>query len=232
MKTLPTISLLTAMATAAALLLSAPAMAQKTGRYAGYGAGIGALIGLVAGDDIDDVAAGAVIGAAGGGLTGAVIDSREEDARRAAAEAHYRAQQEHKVAELQRQQAMARQARSTESGTGSTHSSSDAELARLIGADNYASYKALRGCDYLRASALARVGELSSNPDHRLASLWLDGLIAIDQRDQATAQLVFQRVVEVDPDIDSIQQASLETDRVVLDLRAERRSMGLPSCHE
>ena len=134
MKTRLPVTLLIAAATAAVLALSNPATAQKTGCYAGYGAGIGALIGLVAGDDLGDVAVGAVAGAASGGLTGAVADSRDDKARRAAAEARCRAQQEQQIADLQRWQGSTRP---SSGGAGG------ADLEHLIGAGNYASYQAL-----------------------------------------------------------------------------------------
>ena len=55
-------------------------------------------------------------------------------------------------------------------------------------------------------------------------------MIAVDRRDSEAAQELFEAVAAADSDIDTVQQASLETDRVVLDLRRERRESGLDSC--
>ena len=100
----------------------------------------------------------------------------------------------------------------------------------MIGQDNYEAYKALRECQYKRAYALAQVGAVSDNPDHQLASLWLEAVIAVDQGDSARARTLYPRIVDQDGDIDSAQQASLEADRVVLQIREERRALGIPSC--
>ena len=62
-----------------------------------------------------------------------------------------------------------------------------------------------------------------------ITSTWLEAMIAVDQRDDAGANQFFERIVRDDPDIDTVQQASLETDKVILDMRRERRDLGL-SC--
>ena len=55
------------------------------------------------------------------------------------------------------------------------------------------------------------------------AAVWLKAAVAVDQRDRAKAEHLFSEVVHVDRDIDTKQQASLETDKIVLELREERR---------
>jgi len=202
------------------LAMSNSSMAQKTGRYAGYGAGIGALVGLVAGGDLGDVAVGAAVGAAGGAATGAYSDSKDRE--RAAIQEKQRAEQAQRRAEAAAKQQAAAPASATEA--------TDAELVALIGQDNYEAYKAVRECQYKRAYALVQVGAVSDNPDHQLAALWLEAVIAGDQGDSARAKTVYPRIVDHDSDIDSAQQASLEADRFMLEMREERRTLGIPSC--
>jgi len=202
------------------LAMSNSSMAQKTGRYAGYGAGIGALVGLVAGGDLGDVAVGAAVGAAGGAATGAYSDSKDRE--RAAIQEKQRAEQAQRRAEAAAKQQAAAPASATEA--------TDAELVALIGQDNYEAYKAVRECQYKRAYALVQVGAVSENPDHQLAALWLEAVIAGDQGDSARAKTVYPRIVDHDRDIDSAQQASLEADRFMLEMREERRALGIPSC--
>ena len=76
----------------------------------------------------------------------------------------------------------------------------------------------------------AKAGATSQNKDHRLASLWLEAMVAVDQRDTESADAYYQDVVKWDPEIDTVQQASLATVQAILDLRTERRELGLPSC--
>lgn len=203
------------------LAMSNSSMAQKTGRYAGYGAGIGALVGLVAGGDLGDVAVGAAVGAAGGAATGAYSDSKDRE--RAAIQEKQRAEQAQRRAE-------AAAAKQQAAAPASATETADAELVALIGQDNYEAYKAVRECQYKRAYALVQVGAVSENPDHQLAALWLEAVIAGDQGDSARAKTVYPRIVDHDRDIDSAQQASLEADRFMLEMREERRALGIPSC--
>jgi len=212
------------------LAMSNTSTAQKTGRYAGYGAGIGALVGLVAGGDLGDVAVGAAVGAAGGAATGAYSDSKDRE--RAAIREKQRAEQAQRRAEAaaKQQAAEAAAAKQQAAAPASPTAAADAELVALIGQDNYEAYKALRECQYKRAYALVQVGAVSDNPDHQLAALWLEAVIAGDQGDSARAKTVYPRIVDHDRDIDSAQQASLETDRFMLDVREERRALGMPSC--
>jgi len=210
------------------LAMSNSSMAQKTGRYAGYGAGIGALVGLVAGGDLGDVAVGAAVGAAGGAATGAYSDSKDRE--RAAIQEKQRAEQAQRRAEAAAAKQQAAATKQQAAAPASATETADAELVALIGQDNYEAYKAVRECQYKRAYALVQVGAVSDNPDHQLAALWLEAVIAGDQGDSARAKTVYPRIVDHDRDIDSAQQASLEADRFMLEMREERRTLGIPSC--
>ncbi|CAB1081357.1 hypothetical protein D1AOALGA4SA_9010 [Olavius algarvensis Delta 1 endosymbiont] len=98
-----------------------------------------------------------------------------------------------------------------------------------MGEDNYRGLLALVECEHNRAEALAKAGENSSNPYHKLSSLWLKALIANDLRQKDRTAKLYQQIVSADADIDTKQQASLETDIVLMDVRQERWDRGI-SC--
>ena len=81
-----------------------------------------------------------------------------------------------------------------------------------------------------RAYALAAAGTTSPNPDHQLASLWLEAMTAVDGRDTQRTQSMYETLAAQDPEIDTAQQASLATDQAVLDMRAERIELGIGDC--
>ena len=62
------------------------------------------------------------------------------------------------------------------------------------------------------------------------ASIAVEAMTAVDSKDQAKAQTIFQSLTERDPEIDTAQQASIATDQAVLDMRAERRELGIGAC--
>jgi len=225
------------------LLVALPADAQKKKKkkgYTGTGAGIGALLGLALGDGniLEDVARGAAVGAAGGAIASAATrDKRErqyaeeqaaEEARQQSATATQQdaatqarlAEQQTQLAELQRELQEVVSARN----------SMQEDIVVAIGPDNWEGYKALRACQHARALALAGAGATSSNVTHQLASIWLEAMVAIDGRESAKAEKIFERVVAYDPEIDTVQQASLATDQAVLDMRSERREIGISPC--
>ena len=178
------------------------------------GAVVGGFLGLVLGDDIDDVAAGAVVGAGVGAASG----SKKKK------EAEKRAQQQRAQEQKQLQQQTA-----TAQKAASDQQAQEQALIRAVGEDNYRGLLALVDCEHKRAEALAGAGGASSNPDHKLASLWLKALIANDLRQKDRTAKLYQQIVSADADIDTKQQASLETDKVLMDVRQERRDRGI-SC--
>jgi len=182
---------------------------EKKGVSIGKATGIGALLGLGLGQSLGGIISGAAIGAAGGMIANEVI--RQKDNQKAPP-----AQPTSTPAEPEPPKEVAQE-------------DFDAEIEKAIGRDNYEGYKALRACEFKRASGLAKVGALSKNDEYRLVSLWLEAMISIEARDGQSQEL-FEQLVQKDPDIDTAQQASIETDKAVLDRRNERREMGLPSC--
>jgi uncharacterized membrane protein YebE (DUF533 family) len=204
-----------------AALLVPPAIAnasqsesEKSGVSVGKTAGIGALLGLALGRSVGDVIGGAALGAAGGMIANEVI--KDQDRKEAQKQQSTKAQAEQQ--QKQSQDLSAKQ--------------SEAAFAEAIGSDNYEGYKALRACQYERAYALAKAGATSNEEYHRLASMWLEAMTATEERNKSRAEAMFAQLVDRDPEIDTVQQAGIATDQAVLDLRTERRELGLPSCRK
>lgn len=181
----------------------------------GKAAGIGALLGLALGrNPIVGAATGAAIGAAGGMIANEVARSSKEK------QSSETAERDKKIAELESDLGEAERARAE----------LQASIVDTVGPDVWEGYKSLRGCQYKRASALANVGAVSEETYHQLGAIWLQAMVAVDQRDSTSAQQHFKELVTEDPEIDSIQQASLATDQAVLDMRSERRELGIAPC--
>ena len=62
-----------------------------------------------------------------------------------------------------------------------------------------------------------------------LASLWLEAMIVVDQKKSDEAAVFFEGLAARDPEIDTTQQASIEVDKAILDIRGVRRDEGI-SC--
>jgi hypothetical protein len=60
----------------------------------------------------------------------------------------------------------------------------------------------------------------------------MQAMIAVDNRDNERADKEFERLIIFDPDIDTKEQARMETDRIVLELRKERRELKMPGCSD
>jgi hypothetical protein len=189
------------------------------------GAGIGALLGLAlgSGNIIEDTIRGTALGAVGGAVAGEVQKSQ----RRKTAEQQATAEREANVA-AKDAQIDALEAQLLE--TAESAQETEAAIVKAIGSDNWEGYKALRACNHKRAYALAGAGATASNVDHQRASVWLEAMSAVDQKDTKKAGKYYEALVVSDPDIDTVQQASLVTDQAVLDMRAERSEIGIGSC--
>ena len=189
------------------------------GKGAASGAAIGGFLGLVFGGDLGDVVEGAAIGAGAGAVGGAVSGSMKKK------EAEKRAQQQRaqEQKQLQQQQAAAAQK------AASDQQAQEQALIRAVGEDNYRGLLALVECEHQRSEALANAGAASSNSNHQLASFWFEALIANDLRQKDRTAKLYQQIVSADADLDTKQQASLETDKVLMDVRQERRDRGI-SC--
>ena len=205
------------------------AQKEKKAIKTGHAAGIGALLGFaLGGDPLWGAASGAALGAAGGMIANEATKGKRE---KAAAEEAAKQQQatdtgaqlaarEAQIDTLERELAEVEQARQE----------AQAAIIDAVGPDVWEGYKALRGCQHERAHALAKVGAVSQDPYHKLGAIWLDAMTATDQKDRGKADMSFQSLVERDPEIDTVQQASLATDQAVLDMRAERGEIGIGPC--
>ena len=215
---------------------AADASAQKKTVKPKKAAGIGALLGLALGGGVWDVAAGAALGAAGGHIAKEAQTSNQNKAE--AKRQHELDMQAAKAYQESSDHAQDLAVRETRVAaledklnyTVQVANDTEAAFIEAIGDDNWAGYMALRACQYDRANALAGVGAVSSVRDHQVASVWLLAMTAVDRKDSETADIVFEELVNVDTDIDTVQQASLATDKAVLELRSERAAIGIPPC--
>lgn len=198
------------------------AQKEKKAIKTGHAAGIGALLGFALGSDpLWGAASGAALGAAGGMIANeATKGKREKKAAQETAAQQQAAVQEQRIANLEAELAEAELARA------------DAQTAIIeaIGPDVWEGYKALRGCQHERAYALAQVGAVSQDPYHKLGAIWLEAMTAMDQKNRSKAEMSYQSLVERDPEVDTVQQASLATDQAVLDMRTERGEIGIGPC--
>jgi len=225
----------------AATVLSA---GKRAGRRAGKGAAMGAVWGLLIGGSVEDAVEGAAVGAAMGGVSGAIDDSNaKKDARRAAeaqaaeqarrAEAQRRAYEAERLRLEEEKRQLEQQMALVEAKEAQALSQDDdaieAEWIEAIGEDNWNGLIALADCQHQRAHLLAQAGATVENEEHRLASLWLEAMIVVDQKRSDEAAVYFDQLAARDPEIDTAQQASIEIDKAILDIRELRRDDGI-SC--
>jgi hypothetical protein len=210
---------------------------SKAGRRAGKGAAMGAIWGLVVGGSVESAARHAAAGAAMGAASGAIDDSyAKKDAKRAA-EAQAEAERQALEAERQRleeekrrlEEQMAVVEAQEAQAAGKSDTEVEAEWVEAVGEDNWNGLLALVECQHQRAHLLAQAGATLDNEEYRLASLWLEAMILVDQKNQDGAAPYFERLAAGDPEIDTAQQASIEVDKAILDIRDYRREEGI-SC--
>ena len=80
----------------------------------------------------------------------------------------------------------------------------EAELRREWGSENVDGLVALIDKNYDRAMAFANIGEASSNENHRLGASWLKAMIYADKGETAAAEKEYDHLVEIDPEVDSL----------------------------
>jgi len=228
-----------------AVVVSATVSAgQRAKRRAGKGAAMGAIWGLVVGGSVESAARHAVAGAAMGAASGAIDDSyAKKDAKRAAeaqaAEQARRAEVERQALEAERARLEAEKRRLEEQmavieaqeaqAAGTDETAIEAEWIEAIGEDNWNGLIALVECQHQRAYLLAQAGATMDNEEYQLASLWLEAMIVVDQKMQDEAAAYCEQIAARDPEIDTVQQASIEVDKANLDIRESRREEGI-SC--
>lgn len=175
---------------------------EKMKKGAGNGAALGALAGVIFGngDILSDVADGAVRGAATGAAVGLISGEVEKS--------------KNKKAEKEQQRRIEQQ--------NLENQNSEQQLISQFGRDNIEAYYALVDRNHARAKVLAEAGELSNDANHRAVAIWIKAMVAVDQRDGESANKEFDRLIVLDPIIDTRDQASIEVDKLVLEMRKER----------
>jgi uncharacterized membrane protein len=214
------------------MIFAAAATAQQTqtARSAKKGAGWGALAGLVFGGSLWDVAGGAALGAAGGAAYGAAKGNEQQKQLRN--DIAYAESQQRIRLEQERNYILADQKRAEMAGTATvvdqTNWMADRDLLnRAFGSDNVDGLFALRECQHEKAYLHAMAGANSDLLSHRLASSWLEAMIALDQKDSKTAHRAYQQVVAQDDSVANVEQAKKETTDALVDVRADRKNMGI-----
>ena len=132
---------------------------------------------------------------------------------------------ERRALEAEQQQAEA--AATTETVSLGGEVLTEEQWITVVGVDNWNALIALVDCQHQRARLLAQAGATVDDPEYSLASLWIEMLIAVDIKDSAGGQRISGDLVKFDSDIDTIQQASIEADRAILDVRQIRRDEGI-----
>jgi hypothetical protein len=214
------------------LIFTASSMAQQsqTTRSAKKGAGWGALAGLVFGGSLWSAAEGAVVGAAGGAAYGALKNNEEQ--KRIQTDIAFAESQQRIRLEQERNYILADQKQAEMEGrrevANQNNWMADRELLnRAFGNDNVDGLFALRDCYHDRAFLLALAGANSDMLSHRLASIWLEAMIAQDRKDADAAQRAYQQIVVQDETVVNVQQAQAETIDALVDVRADRQNMGI-----
>ena len=73
----------------------------------------------------------------------------------------------------------------------------------------------------------AMAGANSDLLSHRLSSVWLEALIAVDEKDQKSAHRAYQRLVAQDETIDTEEQAQQETMGLLKEVEKARQDSGI-----
>jgi hypothetical protein len=206
-----------------ALALTSPLLGACKSEGAKQGATQGAMYGALGAavssvvwgrdDVLGDAARGAVVGATVGGVSGAVNESnRNEAQQRQAAQAQQRADltQENKDLALRNQQL-----------------EMQATLTEEIGPDNTEAVNLLVRCDHAGALAASRRSADSLNEHFRTAGVWLEAVNAQDQRHLAATRSLYPRLVKLDDEIETEEQAELIVLDLVTALEDSREEYGL-----
>ena len=205
-------------------LVAGTVHAQKTqtAQSAKKGAIWGGLAGLVFGGSLSDAVEGAVIGGAGGAVYGSVKANEQLKA-----EKNDLARQQLRI-EQERNYILQDEITASKSSQGNYAPQADEQLLiRAFGEDNVRSLTALRNCDHKRAQLYAMAGANSDFLSHRLASIYLEAMIAEDRGNSNTAAAAYQQIVIQDASITSTDRARMETLDALTDVLADRRIMGI-----
>lgn len=220
-----------------AVLVALPAISQdkkkgKVGRRAGAGAAAGAIFGLLLGGDLGSAAEGAAVGAGVGAASGAISNSAQKKKERKAELEELQRKEAAREAEGAAAAALAADEMAQEAEAASLREiqrqatglpQTDEEWVEEVGIDNFIALDALTYCEHDRARLLAQAAATSENFDHRLSARWVEALVELDRRNMAEAEAIYADLIPMDDDIDTVQQASLVADQLILELRSVRR---------
>jgi len=98
------------------------------------------------------------------------------------------------------------------------------EYLRAYGRENVEGVIALLKMDHERALALANVGETSKDANHRVAAVWLKAIIYADQGNEKALEKEYDRLVILDPEVESIENARNWMEVLIKDLNELRNS--------
>jgi len=90
------------------------------------------------------------------------------------------------------------------------------------GDENVDGLIALIDGNHQRALAFANVAETSDDADDRCSAVWLKAIIYADQGDREALEKEYDRLIEVDPEISTREDAELWTKRLIGDLEEMR----------
>jgi hypothetical protein len=109
---------------------------------------------------------------------------------------------------------------------GAVHGSGkDRELKAEYGEINYKALMALAERDYPTAKGFADQTAQDANPKYRHASAWLSALIAKETLSAEEMMPFYEKLVEYDPDINSIEDAKVEVRLAERDLKSLRKQL-------
>jgi hypothetical protein len=171
-----------------------------------------------------------LLGAAGGAVYGAAKGNEQQ--KQLQNDIAYAESQQRIRLEQERNYILADQKRAEMAGAtpvvDQTNWMADRDLLnRAFGSDNVDGLFALRDCQHEKAYLHAMAGANSDMLSHRLAASWLEAMIALDQKDSKTAHRAYQQVVAQDHSVASIEQAKSETTDALVDVRADRKNLGI-----
>ena len=83
----------------------------------------------------------------------------------------------------------------------------EAEMKKAYGDENIEGLKALIDRKYDRALALANVGETSEVEDHKISAVYLKAMIAADQKNEEQEAIEYNRMVEMDSELETVKEA-------------------------
>jgi hypothetical protein len=198
-----------------------PAPKTQTAQSAKTGAIWGGIAGLVFGGSLSDAVGGAVAG----GAVGAVYGSAKGN-QQLKAEKNDLARQQLRL-EQERNYILQDEIAATRSNPSHQAQPTEDLLVRAFGQDNVNSLNALTRCDHKSAQLHAMAGGNSDFLSHRLASNYLEAMIAEDRGDQNAAAVAYQQIVVQDASVATVDRARMETLDALTDVRVERRAQGI-----